>query len=90
MKSNGRSKRSILILWVVVVFIGTISSAIGFILSSYTEPSVLAITLSFAAGAILVMLAESMIPVAYEEGGATRIGIAVMAGFSLAFILGNI
>jgi zinc transporter, ZIP family len=90
MKSNGRSKRSILILWVVVVFIGTISSAIGFILSSYTEPSVLAITLSFAAGAILVMLAESMIPVAYEEGGATRIGIAVMVGFSLAFILGNI
>jgi zinc transporter ZupT len=46
--------------------------------------------LSFAAGAILVMLAESMIPVAYEEGGATRIGIAVMVGFSLAFILGNI
>jgi zinc transporter, ZIP family len=90
MKSNGRSKRSILILWMVAVFIGTISSAIGFILSSYTEPSVLAIALSFAAGAILVMLAESMIPVAYEEGGGTRIGIAVMVGFSLAFILGNI
>jgi zinc transporter, ZIP family len=90
MKSNGRGKRSILILWMVAVFIGTISSAIGFTLSSYTEPSVLAIALSFAAGAILVMLAESMIPVAYEEGGATRIGIAVMVGFSLAFILGNV
>jgi zinc transporter, ZIP family len=50
MKSNGRSKRSILILWMAAVFIGTISSAIGFILSSYTEPSVLSITLSFAAG----------------------------------------
>jgi zinc transporter, ZIP family len=75
MKSNGRGKRSILILWMVAVFIGTISSAIGFTLSSYTEPSVLAIALSFAAGAILVMLAESLIPVAYEEGGASRIEI---------------
>lgn len=90
MESNGRSRRSILILWIVAVFIGTISSAIGFTLSSYTEPSVLAIALSFAAGAILVMLAESMIPVAYEEGGATRTGIAIMVGFSLAFILGNV
>jgi hypothetical protein len=36
------------------------------------------------------MLAESMIPVAYEEGGATGIGIAVMTGFSLAFVLRNV
>jgi zinc transporter, ZIP family len=90
MKSNGRGKKSILILWMVAVFIGTISSAIGFTLSSYTEPSVLAIALSFAAGAILVMLAESLIPVAYEEGGASRIGIAIMVGFAFAFILGNV
>ena len=90
MESNGRSRRSILILWIAAVFIGTISSAIGFTLSSYTEPSVLAIALSFAAGAILVMLAESMIPVAYEEGGASRIGIAIMVGFAFAFILGNV
>lgn len=90
MKSNGRSRRSILILWLVVIFIGSISSAIGFSLSSYIEPSMLAIALSFAAGAILVMLGESMIPEAYEEGGASRVGIAILLGFALAFILGNV
>ena len=37
---------------------------------------------------ILVMLAESMIPEAYEEGG-VKIGIATMVGFAVAFILGK-
>jgi zinc transporter, ZIP family len=44
--------------------------------------------MSFAAGAILVMLAESMIPEAYEEGG-MKIGIATMVGFAVAFVLGK-
>jgi zinc transporter, ZIP family len=90
MKSSGRSKRSILFLWILAVSVGTFSSAIGFTLSSYTEPKVLSIALSFAAGAILVMLGVSMIPEAYEQGGASRVGLAIMAGFALAFILGNV
>jgi hypothetical protein len=36
------------------------------------------------------MLGESMIPEAYEQGGASRVGLAIMAGFALAFILGNV
>jgi zinc transporter, ZIP family len=90
MKSSGRSKRSILFLWILAVSVGTFSSAIGFTLSSYTEPKVLSIALSFAAGAILVMLGESMIPEAYEQGGASRVGLGIMAGFALAFIFGNV
>jgi hypothetical protein len=35
------------------------------------------------------MLAESMIPEAFEEGG-SKIGLAAMAGFVIAFILGRI
>jgi len=35
------------------------------------------------------MLAESMIPEAYQEGG-MKIGIATMIGFVVAFILGKI
>jgi len=38
---------------------------------------------------MLVMLAESMIPEAYEEGG-MKIGIATMIGFVVTFILGKI
>lgn len=87
LQSSGRSKGSILFLWILAVSGGTVSSAIGFTVSSYTEPEILSIALSFAAGAILV---ESMIPEAYEQGGASRVGLAIMAGFALAFILGNL
>jgi len=89
MKANGRSKKYILFLWSIAVVIGTISTAIGFAVLSKTSPAIISIAISFAAGAILVMLAESMIPEAFEEGG-SKIGLAAMAGFVIAFILGRI
>ena len=89
MKSNGRNKKYIIGLWSIAVIIGTISTAIGFAVLSKASPFVISIAISFAAGAILVMLAESMIPEAFEEGG-SKIGLAAMAGFAVAFILGRI
>lgn len=89
MKSNGRSKKYILVLWSVAVIIGTISTAIGFAVLSKASPFVISVAISFAAGAILVMLAESMIPEAFEEGG-SKTGLAAMAGFAIAFILGRL
>jgi ZIP family zinc transporter len=86
MKANGRTKKYILALWSMAVVIGTISTAIGFAVLSKTSPAIISIAISFAAGAILVMLAESMIPEAFEEGG-SRIGLAAMTGFAIAFIL---
>ena len=89
MKSNGRSKKYILLLWSIAVIIGTISTAIGFAVLSKASPFVMSVAISFAAGAILVMLSESMIPEAFEEGG-SKIGLAAMAGFAIAFILGRL
>lgn len=89
MKSNGRSKKYILMLWSIAVVIGTVSTAIGFAVLSKASPFVISVAISFAAGAILVMLAESMIPEAFEEGG-SKIGLAAMAGFAVAFILGRL
>jgi zinc transporter, ZIP family len=89
MRSNGRSKKYILMLWSIAVVIGTISTAIGFALLSKASPLVISVAISFAAGAILVMLAESMIPEAFEEGG-SKIGLATMAGFTIAFVLGRL
>jgi ZIP family zinc transporter len=62
MKTNGKSSRQVITLWSIVVFISTISSVIGFKFLSNTSPFIISIAISFAAGAILVMLAESMIP----------------------------
>jgi zinc transporter, ZIP family len=89
MKKNGKSTKHILLLWAVVVAIGTASAAIGFSVLAKVSKDVVSIALSFASGAILVMLAESMIPEAFEEGG-SQIGLAAMAGFAVAFVLGRI
>jgi zinc transporter, ZIP family len=40
--------------------------------------------LSFAAGAILTMLADTMMPDAFEDGGPLT-GLVTVAGFALAF-----
>jgi ZIP family zinc transporter len=90
MKNNGKSITKILLLWLIVVAIGTISSAIGFsILANINNKDIVSIALSYASGAILVMLAESMIPEAFEEG-VSKIGLAAMAGFVVAFVLGRL
>lgn len=89
MKNTGKSITKILLLWLIVVAIGTISSAIGFsILANVNNKDIISIALSYTSGAILVMLTESMIPEAFEEGG-SKIGLAAMAGFVVAFVLGN-
>jgi zinc transporter, ZIP family len=47
---------------------------------------VIAAIQSFAAGAILTMLAGTMMPEAYQEGGEV-VGLVTTVGFLLAFIL---
>jgi zinc transporter, ZIP family len=88
-KTKRKEAKSTFLLWSIAVIIGTISTAIGFAVLSKASPFVIPVAISFAAGAILVMLAESMIPEAFEEGG-SKTGLAAMAGFAIAFILGRI
>jgi zinc transporter, ZIP family len=68
MKSIGKSTKKILLRWTIVVIIRTISSVIGFsLLANVNKDIVSVVALSYASGAILVMLAESMNPDAFEE-----------------------
>ncbi len=89
MRSNGKSRRYILTLWSAAVLIGTLSAGLGYSVLSNTSPTTIGITTSFAAGAILAMLAESMMPKAFEQGG-SKIGLATVAGFATAFTLGTL
>jgi zinc transporter ZupT len=59
------------------------------ILVNVNNKDIVSIALSYASGVILVMLAESMIPEAFEEGG-SKLGLAAMAGFVVAFVLGRL
>jgi ZIP family zinc transporter len=86
MKTSGMSRRYILILWSVATIIGTIASVIGYAVLANAPPAIISISIAFAAGAILVMLAQSMIPEAFKQDGFWK-GIALLAGFQIAVIL---
>ena len=89
MKKAGHSKRYILLLWSGVVLISALSSCIGYIALADASGDVLGGIQAFAAGAILTMLSSTMLPEAYESGGAV-IGVLTTLGFLAAFVLGHI
>ena len=73
-------------LWVVVAIISGVAAAVGNAVLSDIGSKPLAFAQSFAAGAILTMLANTMFPEAFENGG-DRVGLATALGFAAAFLL---
>ena len=69
MAAGGRSKRSILWLWVGVAVACTLASVVGYGAADSVSGDLKAVINGFAAGALLVMLIDSMIPEAAKKGG---------------------
>jgi ZIP family zinc transporter len=82
----GLQRMRILGVWVLVVAVSALAAAFGFGVLGKMGPHVIVLLDSFAAGAILAMLAESMIPEAYEQGG-RAVGLATTFGFAVAAAL---
>jgi ZIP family zinc transporter len=83
MKSDGWSKHKITLLWFFIALVCSFSTAAGFSLFTTTSEKWLSFIQAFAGGAILMMLANSMIPEAYEHGG-KHAGVATVLGFFLS------
>ena len=62
MKITGRSQKYIFKTWGSIAAINIVAAAIGFLVISQLGPEIQAITLGIAGGAILAMLAETMMP----------------------------
>ena len=74
----------ILELWAAVILVSALASLAGYALFDGASPSVVAFTLAFAGGAILTMLADTMMPEAFEYGG-KLVGVFTTLGFATAF-----
>ena len=73
-------------LWTLVALVSGLASLLGYTLFDSAGPDALAFVLAFAGGAILTMLADTMMPEAYEHGG-KLVGLLTTLGFGLAFAL---
>jgi ZIP family zinc transporter len=86
LKKEGFSKRNIFIMWAVVAVLTALATVLSYIYLKALNPNTIGIIEAFAAGAILAMLADTLMPEAYEEGGFS-IGILTVFGFLTAFLL---
>ena len=65
----GWRRATVFVLWGVVALASAVASLAGFALFDGASPSVVAFVLAFAGGAILTMLADTMMPEAFAHGG---------------------
>lgn len=86
MKKSGRSKRYIFAIWIGITIISGIASFCGYTIFKNFSPDIIAATIAVAAGAILAMLSDTMMPEAFEEGH-DFIGVITVLGFLAAFLL---
>jgi ZIP family zinc transporter len=89
LRKAGHSATWILGLWFGVAALSAAAAAAGYGLLGGAPPEVVAVTQAFAAGAILTMLADTMMPEAYEHGGNSA-GLLTCLGFTTAFLLSQV
>jgi ZIP family zinc transporter len=86
LRKAGHSTRWILGLWTGVALVSAVAAGLGYLLLGGASPLVVAAIQAFAAGAIITMLADTMMPEAFEHGG-NSVGVVTALGFTLAFLL---
>ena len=86
LKASGRSAGWILRLWALVVAASTLAAVAGYALLGGASEETVAFIQTFAAGAILTMLADTMMPEAVEHAG-RLVGLLTVLGFAVAFFL---
>jgi ZIP family zinc transporter len=87
MQAAGHTRRRVMTLWAAVAAICTVASVVGFAIADTASDTLQGGLNGFAAGALVVMLVDSMIPEATRQAGratglVTTLGFAVAAGMS--------
>jgi ZIP family zinc transporter len=86
MRKANRSAKYVFGLWIGIAVISGIASLCGYVIFSHFNADVIAATTAVAAGAILAMLSDTMIPEAFELSH-NYAGLITVIGFLCAFIL---
>ena len=86
MRKAGRSTRYIFTVWAAILLSSGIAAVAGYLLLGSAAPALSAAILAFAAGGVLAMLAESMIPEAFADSQ-PFIGLITVVGFLVAFLI---
>jgi ZIP family zinc transporter len=89
MRATGKRPAAIRRLWTLIAVGCAVASPIGFAIADVTGGELQAAIDGFAAGALLVMLIDSMIPEASRKAGRAG-GLVTVLGFAVAAGLSNV
>jgi ZIP family zinc transporter len=84
--ASGWSTARVVALWTGVALVSAVAALIGYGAFDGASSEVLAFVLAFAGGAVLTMLADTMMPEAFAQAGRVA-GLCTTAGFAVAFAL---
>ena len=87
--AGGRSLGNVLFRFATIVAAGAIAGAVGYGLLDASDKDLIAIIQSIAAGAMVVVVVNEMVPLAVRGAG-RRAGLAAAAGFAMAAFLSTI
>ncbi|HZF91459.1 ZIP family zinc transporter [Streptomyces sp.] len=88
MKRAGRSRTYVFAVWGAIAAASTVSAVLGYTVVGAFSPAVIAAVTAVAAGAILAMIADTMIPEAFADAH-LAIGLVTVSGFLVSFALSH-
>ena len=86
LKRSGSSARSVALLWGGIAAVTVVASVLGFVAFQAAPASLIALITTIAAGGLLAMVCNTMIPEAFDEQHALT-GLYATIGFLAAFLL---
>jgi ZIP family zinc transporter len=86
MKRAGRSPAYVFGVWAAIAIISGVAAVVGFVAFRGAAPETVALTMGVAAGAILAMIVDTMVPESFE-GTHDMAGLVTVVGFVAAFAL---
>jgi len=89
MKAEGRSAGFVFLLWAAIALIAGVAAWLGYAAFAGVAPGMVAAVQAVAAGAILAMIVDTMVPEAFE-GTHDFAGLIAVAGFLTAFALSKL
>ncbi len=90
MRSAGHGRARIVLMWGSLVLLSGLWAAVGNVICSASSSELtIAVVQGLGAGAMLTMVAETMLPEAFEQGGSV-VGISTLLGFLSAYFLSGL
>ena len=89
LRQGGTPPSRIFNIWLGVLAVCVVAGALGYGLLGSASVSTTAFIQAFAGGAILTMLADTMMPEAFDHGGPVT-GLVTVLGFTSAFLLSQL